>query len=399
MNLRAVFYSLGVCLVLALSIEACSPTPWNASEPTIRREMLDAYQAADELFTYVWTPEMFRNSRNEKKIEQLIDRLIVDFHNIEQRAPIEAFEPGFRIALTVQHNTLDDVRKRFSEGQKEYANWRLRGLSRNCIACHSRFNSPRNLLGSPPRVRDKSVDGRIAAAEFLVASRQFDAGSEELYELASDLLLTEGGLYEAFEALKLWLVVEVRVKNRGQYSAERLESLLESKYLPQEKAEVLRAWASDLGRLNRGAKDPDQATVIRARQLLVPVFREEAIPEKEKHLVSTLKASAYLHDILRTGLSIEEKRKASYLLAVAYDSMPIQSFDVFAPMYLEQCIREFPQTKEAQLSYQRLKTRTELDSTGSGGLHLDRGQQERLKKLRGSAYGARSSLLSDAINP
>ena len=393
---RTIYYVSAVLLLCVLLAAGCSTDKKKKTAAMIGGDMLDAYKSADELYTYVWTPEMFREKQNEKKIEGLLDRLIVDFHNVEKRAPVEAFEPGFRIALAAQQNTLSDVRKRFSAGQKDYANWRLRGLSRNCIACHSRFGSSKSILGSPPRVRADSIEGRLAAAEFLVASRQFDKGSDALYKLGSDLLLSRSGSYDAFEALKLWLVVEVRVKRRSEYSIERLNSLLESRDIPLGKAELLREWIADLKRPRVETQSSNDKNIAAARKLLAPVINEQTIEEKESHLVATLNASAVLHDALEGMLSKEKKKEATYLLAVAYDNMPIQSLDVFAPMYLEQCIREFPATKEAQLAFRRLKLRTEVEGTGSGGTHLDSNQKSALQELKQLAFGEQGASMSDA---
>ena len=350
--------------------------------------MLDAYQAADQLYAYVWTPSMFRSEEYEDRILSLIDRMIEDFHDIEQRASSREADPGFEIALLAQQSMLSDIRSRFVANEKDYANWRLRGLSRNCISCHSRFSAPREFLGAPPRVQRSSREARFAGAEFLLASRQFTRASDELFRLAQEFAQVPSGASDAFEVLKLWLVVQVRVENSPSAASSKLTSLLSSGAFTLEQEEAVQEWIEELKGL---AQIDESAPLLASHELLDPIVGESSLHTQEQHLVSTLRATSILHRYLEQAKNTDARREATYRLAVAYSHLPIRSLEVFAPLYLEQCIREFPRTNEAEGAFLLYRERVHLMNSGSGGLHLSKEQEEKLSELEQLAFGGRGA--------
>ncbi|MCB0325940.1 MAG: hypothetical protein KDD69_20325, partial [Bdellovibrionales bacterium] len=169
----AIVAGLGA-LALAVGIAACSST---SSTPTdgpqaevpseMRVRMRQAYGEAANLFHYVWAPELFKDPTHEAEILGSLDRLIERFHDVDAVSDELKAEPGFQVTLLTHKNYLRDTRDRFAAGNKEYANWRLRALTANCIACHSRYEVSTDFLGDAPIPEENTFQGRLAAAEFL----------------------------------------------------------------------------------------------------------------------------------------------------------------------------------------------------------------------------------------
>ena len=381
MNVFSSLFALAVLLVLLFS--ACAR---RQSDPSVKPEMRDAFKTVWKLYSYVWDRTLFEDPKSEKTIVALLNQLSKDFHNIERKAPIEMFEPGFTVTLVSQQQALKDIRQRFESGSKEYAKWRLRSLSQNCISCHSRFNVPADFFGMPPTETDGSFEAEFSSAQFLFATRQFDKAGSELLKLARKVGSVPSGSSYAFRALQLWLVIEVRVKDRYPTAATELEGILGTISFARFEEQAIRTWIADLRKLE---KNP-AATGIhlpRAKSLLEPVLQSSSIDDDNSHLVKSLAASSIVHTLLLAKQQPDERRQSSYLLAMSYAHMPIQAFDGFTELYLEQCIREFPATKEAEQAFQVYKEEIETGSTGSGGLHLDAEQARKLQELNNLAHG------------
>lgn len=379
--------------LLPLLTAVCASLFALASEAqTLRSDMQQVYQVSSELFGYAWDQKKFEDPRAAQRIAELLDKLRTDFHEVRRDAPIAMFEPGFEASLKTTQETLADIQRRFVEGDRDYARWQLRGLTANCIACHSRMDVKADFTGKIPLPDDDSFESRLASAEFLMATRQFDKASDALYRLASSSGKKFPGEHDAFRALKLWLVIETRVKTRPEASISKLKALLKGDNFSGVRKEAIKQWVEDLGQ-----GYPEQSSVSTAKDLLEPVLGASAVQEHEEHLVTTLMATSMLHELLSEKISQDELRRGTYLLAVAYNCVPILSFEVYRPLYLERTIRMFPQTEEAQKAFVMYQEYLEYMNSGSGGVHLEHEDMRRLRELRHLAFGKPQLVVPDTF--
>lgn len=389
---------LAILLLLLFSV-ACAK---RVGQANLRSEMQDVYQAVVRLYSYVWSPEEFSKEENRDSIIGLLERLDEDFHRAERVTPVEMFEPGFRISLEIQQEMLLDIRKRFAAGAKDYAAWQLRALTTNCTACHSRYEVSLDFFGKVPLSKGDTFSEKLAYGEFLLASRQFDSASENLLALAKEVSLTTAIEEDMLTALKLWILVQVRVKNRPDEAAKELKSFLVSTRVEERSKEVINSWVKTLMDLSKhehfGREHPKIDELARAAELLRSVqIDDPSLIRDELNLVSTLKASSILHKYLQGDIPPKARRRSTYLLALAYSHIPIFSFDAMGRLYLEQTIREFPESPEARLAYGLYEDYVINMNTGSGGLHLDEEEKKKLELLRRKAFGAAELVMPDTL--
>lgn len=380
---------LTLCALTSLLFVGCSPS---GDSGEIRSEMQDAFKTTRDLYSYVWTPSRFSNPSNRTEILALLDRLLRDFHRVEKDAPAAYVDPGFEVSLQVNREILVDARARLADGESDYAGWRLKGLLDSCISCHTRYQVPVDFRGEAPDVRlQDTFASRFGLAEFHVASRQFDRASRLLIALAQGEAKIPNSSENVLRALKLWLVVQLRVKADPLVAAKTLGTLLKSeRELSPDVRDILASWKSSLSRIPR---QKAKATANEAaRALLAPVWGSSSVGTDDAHLPTTLRATTILHPLL-TAKDLPEttRRTATHLLGVAYSHVNIESLEVFRELYLEQCIREFPETKEARDCFLMLKSEVEFSSSGSSGLNLDDESRGKLNTLREIAYGADAS--------
>lgn len=352
--------------------------------------MMTNYAATSKLFNYVWNPTEFSAARNDLKIKRYLSTLEKNLQNSHIAEELPVNDPAMSITLDWFRELIHDAKTRFESGHKDYANWKLRSMTNACIACHSRTETKTGFLADNAVPSGNSVEYQFAAAQFLFATRQFDKASDKFYQLAKSLLELESGRSYALEVLKEWLVVEIRVLDRPKATKKSL-AFLQTKIASEDPriAILFEKWASDLDALSHSPVVTDATAVATAKQLLQDAMLDREFA-KEEHLVKTLKASAILHQYLDESKTHNESKSATFLLAIAYQHLPIDSLSIYRKLYLEKCIRLFPGSDEAKQSYAMFKEAVESDNTGSGGLHLEADQQDKLEALKALAFGSSS---------
>ena len=387
---NAIFCSI-ICLTACSRVdgsgtkEGVSPESLSqADSSNIKLGMRDAYIAARQLFVYVWDEKAFNNSDNKAEISKLLERISLDFHEIESSADSKtADEPGFSIILAAQRDMLRDIDSRFREGKTEYARWRLQGVLENCSTCHSRLPVQMDFAQVDSTLEANDNQQRLRNAQMLFSSRQFELASSEFLYLARSLSKESDTSILALNSLKQWLLIQVRVKSNWSDSAKIVRSLVRQGGFSSQQRELLQLWADELDALeNIDDKSRAQDVFVRVKNLLEPVEEVESIFEQEKFLVNTLRASGILHEQLLEELDEADRAQALYLLGLSYSKTPIRALSSFSRLYLERCIREHSGSEEARKAYQLYSKLLLLDASGSSGVHLEPEDEALLSSLK-----------------
>jgi len=364
-----------IAIVIGCKTNTEQPVPMQAT-------MISNYSATSKLFDYVWDPIAFSAPKNKAKIKQYLSILQNNLHSSNLIKELPKNDPAMSITLEWFRDLIDDASTRFNSGNTDYASWKLRSMTSACIACHSRSETQKNFIGDSAMPSGNSVEYKFAAAQFLLATRQFEKASNGFYQLASSLLELESGRNYALEVIKEWLVVEIRVLDRPAVSKLNLEKLLNTISSEDPRMALLfENWINDLGLLAKSGEIKPGEEVDRAKELLKDTMTDSEFSDDE-HLVKTLKASAILHSYLDSDSASKNNKSATFLLAIAYQHIPIDSLSIYKELYLEKCIRLFPGTDEAKQSFIIYKELIESENTGSGGLHLEPDQLDKLKLLK-----------------
>jgi hypothetical protein len=376
-----------VLLSLVLGFSSCrmfGPPPAEGNRD-FAQEMRDSYQAAYELFGRVWAPQPLAAPEEKQKVITLLERLSKNFHGVERKAGAAAYDAGFKVALELNQELLRDSKRRLESDDTEYAVWRLRGMMHNCVACHTRYQAPITFIGDIPRIESPTLEERLAIGDFLVASRQYEQASVSLLSLAGLRGTVSSTEQPEFRALKLWLVVQLRDPKLFPMARKTLQVLIASGRYRGETGSVLKQWVADLKRFSKKSALP--RTLSNARDVVDTLAEDSNILQDEQSLVRSLIAVSALNSLL-PALSGAERREALYLLGIVYNRMQIRELGLFRNLFLEQCIREFPGTKEAQLSYQRYEQEISMQSTGSAGANITEEDEKKLHILRELAFGS-----------
>lgn len=328
---------------------------------------------------YIAAQERFMDPDASDEIADLINALRKNFHRVESVPSKYHALPGFDENLQAVTDLLDDSSRRFSEGKRSYAWWRLRKLPSDCFTCHATYKVSSHY--SNPAVVDESLDP-LNKGRFLLATRQFSDAQGEFLKALQDP--TNTIYYD--EALRSLLLIATRIDQNPSEGIATLERALQTTQLPEDDAREVNQWIKELRSWTHEKPSASRNTVAFAEQLITG--GSVSSPTRPQSDVSLLRGTAILHQLLEQGTVKKEVRpQALYLLGFAYTKLPLFFSESWAEMYLERCIKEFPGSLNAKRAFKAYREHIIDDYTGTAGTDIPDEVQLLLEELRKKAFG------------
>ena len=373
--------TIGVWAVVILLLvgAGCSTVRGGSpSKTALRGEMHQVYGAFKGLQRFLVDKQAFTDPRNENEVRRLLATLNGTFHGVAVAGDSLSKEAGFVTTLKIVNDLLKDSEKRFNEGKKGYAHWRLNNLTSYCISCHTRYEVPTNF--EDPELPVASV-GAFDRGEYFFATRQFDKAAEAFLQAAE----TPDGLHARLDALRRWLVIYTRVFAEPREAIRELQRIAVLPGVVQYEREEISSWIKSLRRWqNEGRVAP--ISIETAEEL---IRRGRSIGDRgslEDGAVELLRASAILHKLLEQK-DTSKRPEALYLLALSYHSLPMFFISELPELFLEQAIRESIGTPTARRAYRLYEEVVTFGYTGSSGTRVPAEAASKLRELHGLAFG------------
>ncbi|MCB0320943.1 MAG: hypothetical protein KDD60_08450 [Bdellovibrionales bacterium] len=348
----------------------------------VAAKMKEAYQPFLNLQEYLLDADRFQAPENRAKILGLIEQMDNSFHEIAPDDARYSKIPGFQSHLTSLKTMLSDVQMSLKEGNSSWAFWRVKTISNHCITCHTSYAPEVQFIDESTQAEKLNA---LQRGEFFLSSRQFEKAREAFYEAAAAPSMPRATL----DALRKWLILYTRVSPEPKEALQKLQALFsrEKNHLTLYEQEVIQNWE---GSLQRWTAEPKQKLepLEAAEKLLKSALQMDNPLFDQTDEVNLLRATALLHETLGTPeLEVKKRRRALYLLGLCYSKLPLFFINELPDIYLEQCIREYPNTEEAKKSYRLLHEVITLGFTGSSGTHIPDDVALRLHTLHDIAYG------------
>jgi hypothetical protein len=367
-------------LILAVLLSLTLPTALSGAEE-VQSSMQKLLVPLRTLQPFLADQDKFTESDNENEIHEQLVALRRDFHSLERIPTHYKSQPGFQENITNVAELLDDASRRFDEGRKEYAWWRLQRLPTDCFSCHATYKVSSQY--SNTAMVDDSLN-TLERARFLMATRQFSEAKKTLLVALGDPAYR---LYDD-QILRSLLLIETRISQDPKESLEMFKGILKSDKLPLDDAHTVQRWLIGLEAWSK-SRPVGESNKLAAGEKLIRTGATRGIDFTQDE-VALLRGTALVHESLEAGkLNESQRRKAIYLLGYAYNHLPHFFTEGWDELYLEKCIEEFPNTQEAKWAYNIYSDKVMDDFTGSGGSNIPAEVKLHLEDLRKKAYGER----------
>lgn len=365
------------CVAGILGISTLAPRI-SESEP-VEPPMIRAYETLKQLQPYLVSMARFDNAADHESILKMISALNENFHSLEQFERRFKEDPGFQAAITQSEDLLDDAERQFKDGRKGYALSRMRALSSTCASCHTTYNVKTAFQDKDP---DLAGFTPLERGEFYLATRQFSKASEALLTAIE----SDTSPFVAMQALRRWLVIQVRVIGSAGETRQKLEELQKKLSLPRDDDEVLRRWSAELRQWEREGP-ASLKTIADIERIVKQSLSVESAFGAPTDTIALLRATQALHTLLgSSGLSRPERGKALLLLGMSYLHLRLFFIEEIPESYLRRCILENPGSEDAKRAYTLHKESVLSEFSGRGAEGIPGDVAADLKDLYAKAY-------------
>jgi hypothetical protein len=358
-------------------------------ETNLNQTMQSVQNTARKLFLYTWTTEDSLSDSDSKEVLKLVKELRTDFHKIDNDKTSKSQEIGFKSILNQQNKLLAEIQDNLENKNYEYAKWKLKGITHNCFMCHSRVPALQDKISQKIVINDSTFESRIAEIEYLVASRQFSKAEHDLYNLASDLSKNEFSQSSSLDSLRLWILLQVRVRGDFVKASHNLATILNDGKFSIENKIILNHWISDLIKISQENFTQERYTNTSSDEklkliveLLGATDRKNTENEDDLNLVRSIFASSLLHQLHYEASDIKKTQQILALLGISYSRINIPSLKSLSPNYYTECIEILPKTKWAKICFKNWEKDFEYLHTGSSGLRLTKEDLEKINHLK-----------------
>ncbi len=367
-------------MLLTLTALALSATP---PPPDVPARMRSLFAAVTSLEASVAQPQRLLDPAHKAQVLADLNTLASLGHVF--KADTKSQEPATQALAGLFARYAADTSRRFERGDTAAVPFRVRTLVSLCFTCHSRERVSRDFV-DPTRQVDALGLPRFERAQYLAATRQFDAALTAYDEVLGAPLADERAVVQLAHALRDVLAMGVRVKDDPAFTQRVLAQVAARQDLPEFLRAPLRRWQRDTQawakeKFDARAATPDVLFAKAKRLVLAASGPAQLLPDDTSE-VAYLRASGYLNLALQKDPAFKQRGEALFLLGVAMAALKTPTLWELDQLFFEACIRENPATPLAARCFHQLSERLYFGFTGSAGTNLPDEELERLEALR-----------------
>jgi len=374
-SLKKVFNFLALILLFSQFQLSASPVvPMNK-----------AFNSFIELVPFLSSEKKFKEKENEKIVGNQIKELSDAFKMAKHDALLK--QDIFAPSLESIKNDLQISNDAFSKGNKDYAWWRMRSLTSQCLSCHTRL--PENISSSfqdgsrliNPTKFSNNYD--LGMARFLV--RQY-AEAKESFTMSLDESIVKNDLKNILPPLKQILVIQTKVFKDTDQMQRIVNFYLTKKEIPSQDKDVLRQWEKRLKIWSKGAfikwkrlSTNDQVDKF-MKEVLSPLFKKNNL-YIGNHDVDLLMAQGILSNYLFENPTSAKAPDAIYWVGMTEKFLERENFVGTGDLFFKECILKYPKSSIARECLNEYKESIEFNFSGSRGTDIPADIKDELKRF------------------
>lgn len=357
-----------------------APEEWRAK----MRELSKALSEAVPLLDPDPTRDVKALTSKIKEIHEISKQLDGKFAHAAQ---VPDADPALAYIAGLLKSDLERAYASLEKGHTEYAKSVIRNSVSYCVACHTRTQTGKQFPMLSALNEPMKKASWIEKIEYEAATRQFDSVIAEVMKRFEDPAVPGTNSLDLERASRVALSIAVRVKQdpeRARFLAEAVSKSASA--TPYLKTAAL-AWKKDIADWQsepRKPLDSEKALLAAARKLIDTGSTEETLVRPNSE-VKLLRASVYMHDLLRRFPESPQTAEALFLIGLSYDTLQELGLWSMHEMYYHACILKSPHTKLAEKCYQKYEDSVTMGYTGSAGTNVPKAVREHLGRLKALA--------------
>lgn len=381
------------CLLVACTHPQTPPPPPAPHDWASQMQRLKV--VLTDLLPFVASSKKFNDPASAAQIEADTAELKSLAHALKTGAMPNS-DPSMQVVSSLFDDDLGRALSSLKTGNREYARRILSDTTSYCIQCHTQTRNgpefPRLKLDL--EVKDlKPLD----RAEFLTATRQFEAALSAYREVLSEPTLAREDSFAFEQAAREALAISVRVHRDPREAAQITKAILKNKGLSPAFTKTVKAWDESIKiwkkekppKYKKG-EDVARRELEQAETLIKDARARIGDRLDNSEEITFERAASLLHDVLqRPGRSDELTARALFLSGVASEATRETDFWGLHESYYEQCIRTKPATEQAKQCFERLNDSVLAGYSGSSGTHVPPDVEKRLEAFKALAFGTK----------
>lgn len=346
-------------------------------------QMNRAFGALSDLIPFINNREAF----TEKKYEKVIDSKIVELQAAFKNAKHEPLlkEDLFAPSYAVINENIANSYEAFKAGKKDYAHWRLKEITNNCLDCHTRLpTSHPSSFQNGELIIDKSKFDNLynLGIAQLIVRRYVDAKTSFIQTIDDSIIKKD--FQNIMLPFKQLLLVETKVLKNPENLISTLNTYARKKEIPEDVRKNLGEWAKRLqhwkgtSTLNSGLTSEKKVTDF-INQSLQPLKKQPSLSDGND--VDLLFASGLLSNYLFENPTSSKAPEISYWLGWAEKHLKRENFFGSGDRFLKQCVKRYPSNPIAKRCLEEYRESVEFEFTGSSGTNIPEDIEKELDEL------------------
>lgn len=384
LGLSFVFFVLGLICSFCL---ACAQSGKQEGPPSTvwQNHMQELGQNLVELYPYLVSPERFNAPENRSNIQKHVEKMGQLTHGVKLERENKDLghkldkDPYMAVILNVLDRETEQAIKGLRAGKRDFARVVLKNSTSMCIRCHSRGQWGPEFVDWDKQKTFQSLSP-IEKGDLLAAVRQYDPAIQQYEVVLSDKKLAASEAESWVRAGKAALNVAVRAKQDPVAAQRIVSTILSNPSLPEFLKRDAEDWQKAVGdwQKTREAEEKSAAAgrvnrLQMAERVLEQARKSEDYWGDRSSYIQYLRASALLHDFLRTEASVQDQARALFLLGRSYEVISEMGDGDPNEFYYKACIKRSPHSKIAAQCYHRLEQNINFDSPDGMGIYLSPG--------------------------
>lgn len=374
--ISAYFFIIAVCL------GAASP---QGSVP-IKSKMQELAAAMADVIPFLY-PDPSQDvkvlSEKVKKIQAITSKL--DQGLLHSNAGGVA-DPAMPYLADMLKKDIDRAVDGINEGHYDYAKMSVRSTVSYCVACHTRTETGAEFPLISAFTEPIKKAPWIERMEFQAATRQFEPLiTAVIKELKNKKTVVS--TMDLEKASRIALSISVRVKKDIARAEEVARAVKASSAATPSMKAGAEQWLKDLSawKKEKPLKDMTDQKLIDAARVMLKESDSADTPIGGHREVTYLRASAYVHDLLKQFPDSPFISEALYIVGQSYDSLHDLGLWSMHEMYYLACIDKTPHSEIAEKCFKRYESSIVMGYSGSSGVHIPASISRHLKQLKSTA--------------